>query len=427
MAQSPNTSGSLPPRFAGPILIATAFLGGFSFWPALIALGSLFETFSDQFGWSRSQVTTAQLIFTAASVVTAPVIGPLIDRVGVRPLLLAGLCLVPLTLAAVATNDGSYANWVAAWILASLAGQLVAPPVWSAGIARSFSRRRGLALGIAACGFAAASAATPLILVHLLGTDNWRSFYLAMGAFLLVVLLPLTFLGFRETLPAHDATRSPDLARPVSPSRAPGFVRNVVGTRPFLFLGTAVFLVSFVVGGMMIHLQPIFRAGGLSPGQAATAYTFYGIGGFIGRLGGGWLLDRFDRTPAPALPMCLFPVLACLLMFSAGQSSMLVHAAAALLIGAAAGVEVDVVPYLARRYFGVEVFGRAYLTLAAIFVGGAGLSPFLVSLWFDATGSYLGFLGASIVMGLLAAAMLRLLGPYPPGPAGKRDTPQNAR
>lgn len=102
----------------------------------------------------------------------------------------------------------------------------------------------------------------------------------------------------------------------------------------------------------------------------------------------------------------------------------MVHVAAALLTGAAAGVEVDVVPYLARRYFGVEVFGRAYLALAAIFGGGAGLSPFLVSLWFDATGSYLGFLGASIVMGLLAAAMLRLLGPYPSAPPGERDTPQ---
>jgi sugar phosphate permease len=102
--------------------VALAFLGGFSFWPALIALGSLFETLAGKFGWSRSQVTTAQLIFTAASVVGAPVVGPLIDRVCVRPLLLLGLAIVPVPLALIGRSAGSYTAWIAVWIAASLAG-----------------------------------------------------------------------------------------------------------------------------------------------------------------------------------------------------------------------------------------------------------------------------------------------------------------
>ncbi len=34
--------------------------------------------------------------------------------------------------------------------------------------------------------------------------------------------------------------------------------------------------------------------------------AFYGIGGIVGRLIGGWLLDRYASCPLPALPMCIF-------------------------------------------------------------------------------------------------------------------------
>jgi len=210
------------------------------------------------------------------------------------------------------------------------------------------------------------------------------------------------------TVPAFSArTPANDQERGVS------FVGEILLTRRFVQFGTLVFLVSFVVGGMMIHLKPLFRTHGLSAAAAASAYALYGVGGIAGRLGGGWALDRFDRGPAPALPMCIFPVLAAGLALIAAAPSLAVHALIALLIGVAAGVEVDVVPYLVRRYFPAALFGRAYLALAAIFVGGAGASPFLVSVWHDATGSYCGYLFVSIAMGLAAAALLLRLGRYP--------------
>jgi hypothetical protein len=83
------------------------------------------------------------------------------------------------------------------------------------------------------------------------------------------------------------------------------------------------------------------------------------------------------------------------------------------MIGISAGVEVDVVPYLVRRYFAAKFFGRTYLSLAAVFVAGAGGAPFLVSIAYDATKSYDGFLAGSIVMGFAASILLLLLGSYP--------------
>lgn len=413
LASAIATETSQRGRSGDILLVAVAFLGSFSFWPALIALGSLFETLNGEFGWTRSQVTTAQLIFTVVTVAAAPVIGPLIDRYGVRPLLLTGLALVPVALLLIGSVDSSHAHWITAWVVASIVGQLVAPPVWSAGVARRFSNRRGLALGFAACGFAAATAVVPIILVQGIGLAAWRDFYYGMAGFLWLGLLPLTFLFF------HD--RGPDQRTAVArqhsvqtPDMDASFSKFVLRSRRFWQLGVIIFLVSFAVGGMMIHLQPLFRSHGFSAAAAASAYAFYGIGGVVGRLLGGWLLDRFHTGPLPALPMCLFPVFASIIVLAI-EPSFGHFALVALLIGIAAGVEVDVVPYLVRRYYPARFFGRAYISLAAVFVAGAGASPFIISLVYDATSSYGLFLGASVLTGLIASGLLLGLGRYSQG------------
>jgi MFS family permease len=125
------------------------------------------------------------------------------------------------------------------------------------------------------------------------------------------------------------------------------------------------------------------------------------------------LLDRFATGPLPAISMCIFPVLASLIILVLPGASLAVCAGVALLVGMAAGVEVDVVPYLVRRYFPERFFGRTYIALAAVFVAGAGAAPFLVSLIYDAARSYALFLEASLVTGLLASGLLVALGRYP--------------
>ena len=417
-----STSDEIVPRTGrstGAALVGVAFLGSFSFWPALIALGALFDTLNSQLGWSRSQVTTAQLIFTIISVAAAPVIGPLIDRFGARPLLLSGLALLPAALVMIGFVGDSYAHWVAVWIVASLVGQLIAPPVWSSGIARSFTRHRGLALGLAACGFATATAVVPIIIVSFIGLESWRVFYFGMAGFLALVLLPLTFLFYHEKKCAAEGlvVQTDHVAGPAIDGGS--FRHEVLHSQRFWQLGAIVFLVSFAVGGMMIHLQPLFRSHGLSAPSAASAYAFYGIGGVVGRLLGGWLLDRFNGGPLPALPMCIFPVLASLAVLAGTGPSVASFAFVALLIGIAAGVEVDVVPYLVRRYFAERFFGRAYISLAAVFVAGAGASPFVVSLIYDGTGSYGPFLFSTLFTGLVATALLVGLGRYPRDSLGR--------
>jgi MFS family permease len=389
-------------------LVALTFAGGFSLWPALIALGPLFTTFETQFGWSRSQVSVAQLIFTATSILAAPLVGAVIDRVGVKRLLMSGLAAAPLTLIVLSAVQGLYWQWLAAWVLLSIVGQMIIPPVWSSGVARHFQARRGLALGASACGFAAAAALVPMVIVSGIGVAEWRTFYIGMAVVDGLILLPLIYVFY-----PRDAAPVP--VRPcVADDRAEpsDFFSDVLRSGPFRLLGIATFLVSLVVGGLLIHLVPILQWRGIGVTTAAALFALYGVGGMAGRLGGGWLLDRFSG-PGPTFLMSVAPALAGLLILAAPGGATFPLATACALIGLAGGVEVDVLPYLARRYFPVRYFGRAYLLLSATFVGGAGAAPFLISLSYDATKSYAPFLMASIALGITATVLLNGLARYP--------------
>jgi len=53
------------------------------------------------------------------------------------------------------------------------------------------------------------------------------------------------------------------------------------------------FLVSAIVQACQIHLSPLLTDRGISAQRAAFAISLLGAANLIGRLGTGWLLDRF--------------------------------------------------------------------------------------------------------------------------------------
>jgi MFS family permease len=136
---------------------------------------------------------------------------------------------------------------------------------------------------------------------------------------------------------------------------------------------------------------------------AAIAVSVLGAASLAGRLGTGWLLDRFY---APR-------VSACLLLLAAGGVFLLSFAsspwhglAAAALIGIGLGGEADVTPYLIAKYFGLRSFATLYgFTWTAYAIAG-GLGPVLMGRAFDTSQSYTALL---ITLGVLTVAAALLM------------------
>jgi nitrate/nitrite transporter NarK len=129
----------------------------------------------------------------------------------------------------------------------------------------------------------------------------------------------------------------------------------------------------------------------------------------VGRLGIGYLLDRFFAPYVAAYFFCGF-ALGMFLLWSGMVGGWAF--VAMVLVGLGLGAELDVMPYAVSRYFGLGAFGEIYgYTFAAFNLGGV-VGPLLMGAGFDATGSYNLVLATFGVAALTAAGLMTRLGPY---------------
>src|SRR5437016_6579549 len=148
---------------------------------------------------------------------------------------------------------------------------------------------------------------------------------------------------------------------------------------------------------------------GVSAQGAAMASSIGGIALLIGRVGTGYLLDRFFAPRLAAFFFCGASVGIGLLMFGVGGKAALV---AAFLVGLGMGAEGDIIAYSLSRYFGLKAFGTAYGYAFGAFVLAGAFGPLLMGAGFDRTHSYAAPLAGFLVAMLTAAAIMTRLGPY---------------
>jgi MFS transporter, OFA family, oxalate/formate antiporter len=176
------------------LLLAAAF-GTFSVGAGFMHAYTVFlVTFIDVFGWSRAEVSLAYSVSQIVTGVSSPLVGWLVDRLGPSRLILMGGALLTAGLLA---NAGATQLWhvvllygVVMTLGANCLGLVVFVPLLS----RHFVRNRGMAVSVvqSANGFARAFSA-PVATLMISGF-GWRGAYLAQGAFMAVLLLPLASL-----------------------------------------------------------------------------------------------------------------------------------------------------------------------------------------------------------------------------------------
>jgi MFS family permease len=141
---------------------------------------------------------------------------------------------------------------------------------------------------------------------------------------------------------------------------------------------------------------------------AASGSSLIGAAVMIGRLGTGYLLDRIL---AARLASILFAASAsgiALLLLGNGPAAF----AGAFLVGLGLGAEIDLIPYLTSRYFGLLNFGKVYSSAFAAFALAGALGPLIMGAGFDRTGSYNTPLTGFLVATVCAAVLISRLGPY---------------
>lgn len=367
------------------------------------SLGVFVEPFQSEFGWGRGEIQAAILFSTGLSIFCAPLSGTMVKRFGLRKTILPGLAGVGVGLLAAAANTGSLWQLYAAYALMSVLGTGAGMIGWGALISGRFDKARGLALGLALSGTGLCAALMPQIALAGMSVLGWRGAYLFLAGFVLLIALPICMAVLPDDPVAASKAEHPVH---VTGMDAPTALRHW----RFWVLGVATGAIYMVVGGLLPNFVPLLQDNGLSAAEAASIMGMFGVSVVVGRICVGALVDRFW---APAVAACvLIPAaIACIVL--QGETSVIVAAAAVMMIGAATGMELDVLSFLTARYFGIADYARIYGRLFVFLAITAGVAPMLFGYFHDWTGHYA--LPLQISAGLLSAGavLLLALGRYP--------------
>jgi predicted MFS family arabinose efflux permease len=378
------------------------------------SFGLFMLAFKDEFGWGRGDLSLALTGLTVSCAVGLPIVGRIIDRIGARRIQIASMAMLAVLLAALpllvskiwhitvllivlgaltaATNGVAYMHVVSAW----------------------FYRKRGLAIGLVQAGTGLGYAYVPVLVSHVIDNYSWRAAYLVLAGIIAFIALPLIWLWMRES-PEEFGLRPdgdpPDSAPPAETSRDVGLeLTEILRRREFWTLVCVLAGLSFALHGLLAHLVPLLVDRGMSSTSAASVQASLGITVMLARVLVGFLMDRFF---APRVAMTFFALSALgLVAFATGAVEGFAFLAA-IMVGLSIGAEVDMVAYLAGRYFGLKSFGATFGLLFGAVLIGITLGPVAFGYTYEAMGSYVDVLWVGAGFNVLAIVLMATLGPFP--------------
>lgn len=397
------------PGYFGWRVLAASFVGmslspGPLFWGSM---GVFVVTFQAQFGWDRAEIMLALTFVTISSIPAMPVVGRLIDKFGVRRVLLPSIVLLAATLLAIPLMLDSL---VSLYVLFFLAGFLTVGTQsisYITVLASWFDHHRGLAIGITASGIGAGYAIIPPLVQWSVANYGWQGGYYVLAAMVIGVSLPIMALVIRNEPGAGDIGTTSDRAA----ARPPGMaLSEAMRTREFWIIVIGILVVATVFNAMLPTMVPLLTDRGMTIEAAVFGVTVIGISMALSRVLVGYMIDRLF---APYVAFVVFLLAAIGLGLLAGGAVGFSAYVAAFLIGLGFGAETDLMGFLVSRYFGLRHFGQIYGVVLGAFLIGTGLGPYVLNVAYGQAGDYLQALTVATVLGVMAAAGFLLLRRYP--------------
>lgn len=364
---------------------------------------------TSEFGWSTSQFLFSYTVMMCLGLVTGPLVGSIIDRTGLRIVGVVGLIGHSSAYVLLSFNNGSLPLWYLSWALLAFLGAGSLPIVWTGVLNNWFSKHRGKAIGITMAGTGLGAFLLPPIVEFLISNYGWRTAYRGVGVGALLISLPVIFAMFKEK-PAHEAAGGmQDMAMGTAMW---GMTRSqAMHTTRFWILGIVLFVSVIVIAGLLSNFERIMSEKGFERSAIATIAAVMGLTVIAGRVLVGVLVDRFW---APGVAACFFilPTIGLLMLLNVDVTFAL-GMFIAVLIGLAAGAELDLLAYLTSKYFGRAHYAAIFGAIIAFFTVGAGIAPPLFGAVAQAYGGYSVILSISVAMLLVSILLFLALGQYP--------------
>ena len=336
---------------------------------------------ANEFGWSRTAISAVMLISPLTVAIFSPFAGRAIDRWGVRKAVLPAVVLYGCFLLLVSQVRAGW-QLLALYMLMSMCASLHTTTAYTKVVSLWFGRSRGLVIGlIIALGNNGGAALSPQLVRFCIQHHGWRSAYFVMGAIVICLGLPV-ISGCCESPPVSACKSICAIAAGGSagpyPRRSASHSRLLADHRLHLS-GAHV---------RLRHHQPLgghAHRAGFTMGLAATALSCLYLGGIVGDLSAGFLMDRVHS------PRIVIPYFVCALIGVTAihhASTTFAVLAGAMVLGVCQGSEMGITAYLTSRFFGMRAYGTLYGMYYAVANLGIAVGMLSMGRVHTVTGSY---------------------------------------
>jgi len=431
------------PFFYGWVVLAAATLGiAMSIPGQTMGISVFTDHLIAASGLSRLEISNAYLLGTLVSGLLLPAGGRVVDRLGVRRVVVMACAGLAATLVFLAFSDRmadgvagavpGVSVAVASWGLLAVgftgvrfSGQGMLTLVSRTMLAHWFERRRGLASAISGPFVNFAFALAPLVLALWIGRAGWRGAWLEMAAVVGIGMGGLGWLLFRDDPDqcglARDGAR-PSTGTPESPTRevSQDFTRGeAVRTAAFWLVTLAIGSQALVGTGITFHIVDLGAEGGL--GEAASVAIFLPIA-LVSTATGFLAGVAVDRFPVRNLIMAMMG--AQIVMFAGiaeiGETWPRWVGVAGW--GVASGFYGPLMAAALPNFFGLRHIGAIQGVMMMCLVIASALGPSALAIFKDVFGSYAPGLYAMIALPV-GVGLMAPFTPYPHRPRDERGAP----
>jgi MFS family permease len=265
-----------------------------------------------------------------------------------------------------------------------------------------FRERLGLSIGIISSGVGVGMVLVVPLTQLLIDAYGWRVAFRALGVIAVAWVVPASLwlrwwiLRQREIRgqgpqirgqgrdsfpPTREQNLSPDPQREFT-------LREAIRTQPFWLLMAAFFFGNVSSQTLHVHQVAFLVDHGLSAIVAATVVGVVGFSSIFGKIGGGWLSDRFEREHVYLGGIAIMVASAFALLAIGAAPSVWAAYAYAVLLGVGYSATASLIPAMVSDRFSGRHFGAIVGVCLIGSSSGSAVGPWLAGALYDATRSY---------------------------------------
>ncbi|AOJ25128.1 MULTISPECIES: MFS transporter [Burkholderia] len=270
------------------VIVAAGGLMGCVAIGAMFSLPVFLRAIARDTGWSMTGISTAMTLGFIAMAFASMAWGSLSDRIGTRPVVLAGAVLLSASLALASRAPSLFAFQLTFGLAVGGATAAIFAPMMAC-VTGWFDTHRSLAVSLVSAGMGMAPMTMAPLAAWLVSVRDWRTSMLLIAGLAAVVMIPVSLLVRRP--PALDPA-SAHAAPSAAGAPAAMSVADALRSPQFMILLLTNFFCCATHSGPIFHTVSYAVTCGIPLIVAVSIYSVEGLAGMGGRIAFGMLGDR---------------------------------------------------------------------------------------------------------------------------------------